>query len=390
VATTPELQQYVVQKLYAALKKDITQEALTLAGAWCIGEFGEQLLKGGNYEDPELVQEVKESEVLDLFASILNSSYATQSVTEYIVTALMKLSTRFTEPGQVDKIRRLLLSQNRSLDVEVQQRAVEYGNLFSVDSVRRGVLEKMPPPQIKEESRVLGEKAKPKRAANAKGKPSVKKNTEEDLLFDLMGDGGAEPVVNVSATVAGRQNNADLLADILGGTSISGAGTQGSQQPPRTGSAVDDIMGLFGNGPSAPPAQKASGGSADLFSSMSPAPPASTPQPSATAHPCYNKNGLNVTMAVQRNAEGVAHVTARFRNDNFAGGAFSGVNVQAAVPKTQKLALQPISKPELDEGEEATQAMRVSGVKGVSLLFHFARSMGMLVARLIADVWCSR
>jgi hypothetical protein len=49
------------------------------------------------------------------------------------------------------------------------------------------------------------------------------------------------------------------------------------------------------------------------------------------------------------------------------------------VPKTQKLALQPISRPELDEGEEATQAMRVSGVKGVSYLFRFARSMGMLV-----------
>lgn len=33
VATTPELQTYAVQKLYASLKKDISQESLTLAGA---------------------------------------------------------------------------------------------------------------------------------------------------------------------------------------------------------------------------------------------------------------------------------------------------------------------------------------------------------------------
>src|SRR5438045_3936274 len=33
VATTPELQQYVVQKLYNNLRNDITQEGLTLAGA---------------------------------------------------------------------------------------------------------------------------------------------------------------------------------------------------------------------------------------------------------------------------------------------------------------------------------------------------------------------
>jgi AP-1 complex subunit gamma-1 len=138
VATTPELQQYVVQKLYTALRKDITQESLTLAAAWCIGEFGDLLLKGGNYEEVELVQEVQESEIVDLFSTILNSSYATQSATEYIMTSLMKLTTRFSDPAQIERIRRILQSHNTSLDVEVQQRVVEYGNLFGYDAIRRG------------------------------------------------------------------------------------------------------------------------------------------------------------------------------------------------------------------------------------------------------------
>ena len=43
------------------------------------------------------------------------------------------------------------------------------------------------------------------------------------------------------------------------------------------------------------------------------------------------------------------------------------MNLQAAVPKSQKLQLNAVSKGDLEGGEEATQAMRVSAVQGVSL-----------------------
>ena len=357
VATTPELQQYVVQKLYSALRKDITQEGLTLAGAWCIGEFGDLLLKGGNYEEPDLVQEVRESEVVDLFLTILNSSYATQSVKEYILTALMKLTTRFRDPSQVDKIRKILASNARDLDTEVQQRAVEYGNLFAYDEIRRGVLEKMPPPQIKEESRVLGEAAKGKKGGKGhKSKPSMKKNTEEDLLFDLMGGESDKPVVDLSATIQGR-NNTDLLADILGGSSIS------PQPPAGQGggrSGADDIMAMFGGGTAPSASQQSSTPSQDLFSSPA---KQSTPQPSST-HPCYSKNNLEITLQVQRNAESVVAVNARFINTGDE--QLNNVGLQAAVPKTQKLTLSGISSASINSGQQATQGMRVMGVKGVS------------------------
>lgn len=145
IATTPELQTYAVQKLYANLKKDITQESLTQAGAWCIGEYGDALLKGGQYEEEELVKEVKESEVIDTFQTVLNSNYATQVTTEYIITALTKLTTRLSDGTQLGRIQSILVHHQTSLDVEVQQRAVEYGNLFNYDQVRKGVMEKMPP-----------------------------------------------------------------------------------------------------------------------------------------------------------------------------------------------------------------------------------------------------
>jgi AP-1 complex subunit gamma-1 len=348
IATTPELQTYTVQKLYANLKKDITQEGLTLAGAWCIGEFGDALLRGGQYEEEELVQEVKESEIVDLFSTILNSSYATQIATEYIITALMKLTTRLSDAAQIERIRRILQSNSDSLDVEVQQRAVEYGNLFGYDAIRKGVLEKMPPPQIKEESRVLGEAAKKPQKAKAKSA----KPAEQDLLFDLMGDGGSGPDIS---GLNGSQGNTDLLADILGDSA--------SPPPAPQQSNMSSIMDLFGN-TGAPPPQPAAAPSTDLFSGM-PSPPPQLAPSAIPTHTCYNKNDLMIGLQLRRDAEGTIQVLARFKNNSLHQ-SFSSVALQAAVPKTQKLQLNAITNPELGPGSEATQSMRVTGSKGVS------------------------
>ncbi|KAK3940793.1 adaptin N terminal region-domain-containing protein [Diplogelasinospora grovesii] len=367
IATTPELQTYAVQKLYANLKKDITQESLTQAGAWSIGEYGDTLLRGGKYEEEELVAEVKEHEVVDLFSTILNSSYATQVTTEYIITALIKLTTRLTDPAQIERVRRLLQHNQTSLDVEVQQRAVEYGNLFAYDQIRRGVLEKMPPPQIKEESRVLGEASKKTSASKAANRKSkVIKPKEEDLLFDLMG--GDTPAPGPMSPVNGSStNNADLLADILGGAST------GSPSPPPAQSNVASIMDLFGAGPvSTPSPTPAAGGiaaaappgssSLDILAGVPAGVPAAPAQQQAqpAGHPCYDSNGLKVTIQTQRNAEGIIQAVARFRSTT----ALSNVGLQAAVPKSQKLQLMSISTTDVIPGVEATQVMRVQGCKG--------------------------
>jgi AP-1 complex subunit gamma-1 len=362
IATTSELQTYSVQKLYAALKDDITQEGLTLAGAWVIGEYGDALLRGGQYEEEELVKEVKESDLVDLFETILSSSYAGQIVTEYIVTATMKLTSRLTDPTQVERLRRLLLRHQTNLDIEIQQRSVEYVNLFGYDQIRRGVLEKMPPPEIREEQRVLGEAIKKRHSKIAKKKPT--QVTGEDMLLDLMG-GSDIPGADISAATNGSQNNTDLLADILGGPSTSSPPPQTT--PPPAKSNVGSIMDLFdtpSNSTPQPPMQRPSSTTADLFSGMS-SPPAQTSTPPASGppvHPAYNKNYLHITFQLQRNANAV-QILARFRNTG-ALDHLGNVSLQAAVPKSQKLQLQPISQGELDGGQEATQQMRVTAING--------------------------
>lgn len=345
IATSPDLQTYSVQKLYAALKSDITQEALTLAATWTIGEFGDALFRGGAYEEEELVKEVQESEIVDLYTNILNSTYATQIVTEYIITSAMKLTTRMSDQSQIERIRRLMLSRTADLSIEIQQRTVEYGNLFGYDSIRRGVLEKMPPPEIKEEQRVLGQAAptaKDKKGKMLKDKTSkkVSKTAELDNLIDLIG-GGETPSVDVSAVRNGQQNTVDLIAGIFGDAPSTSSPPPQTKSPPPATSNVNNIMEMFGNG-------------------AKPASPASTgPQ----AHPVYNKNGLAVTIQISRSAAG-AQAQAKFRNTtNF--DQFTGVGLQAAVPKSQKLTLQAINKSTLEAGDEATQAMRIVPATGV-------------------------
>lgn len=364
IATTPELQVYAVQKLYASLKDDISQEGLTLAATWVIGEYGDALLRGGDYEEEELVKEVKESDIVDLFVNILNSTYATQIVTEYLTTAVTKLSVRLSDRSQVERVRRLLTSHTADLNVEVQQRSVEFSNLFGYDQIRRGVLERMPPPEIREEQRVLGESTSKRRSRTLKDKSKrPTKQSEQDILLDLMG-GGSEETPSVAPPVNGSQHSADLLADILG----NGRNSVASPPPSQT-SSKNAIIDLFdSNGHPAASVQSPGPASSDLLGSASAA--VSSPPPSqlsSNAHTAFNKNGLLLTMQVQRNPSGSgAQVLARFRNTSDFN-RFRGVGLQAAVPKSQRLQLNAINKADLDGGDEGVQAMKVAAISGVRI-----------------------
>ncbi|KAJ5636460.1 Clathrin/coatomer adaptor adaptin-like N-terminal [Penicillium longicatenatum] len=364
IATTPELQTYAVQKLYSSLKEDISQEGLTLAATWTIGEYADSLLQGGQYEEEELAKEVRESDIVDLFTNILNSTYANQTVIEYITTASMKLTVRMSDPAQIERLRLFLTGRTSDLSVEIQQRAVEYTNLFGYDQIRRGVLERMPAPEIREEQRVLGAPAKKRQSKVLRSKPTkVSKPADHDLLLDLVG-GSDAPVTSPSSNGG---NTADLLADILGGDSGLSSPAPAPAQNTSSHSSIMDMFGSTGASPSPQPAQQQSASMDLLGGGMG----ASVPSPSASpapvtastpAHTALNKDGLILTLQVQRNGPN-AQILARFRNEsNF--GRFTNVGLQAAVPKSQRLQLSAISKADLEAGEDATQTMRVTALNG--------------------------
>ena len=162
IAHTSELQSYTVYKLYTALRADVSQESLTLAGVWVIGEFGDVLLQGGTVANAGVDEEdtganggsttsaaVRESDVIDLMEKILISPYTNNNIRGFVLTAVTKLSTRFTEGEQLRRIRSVLSSFDESIELELQQRAIEFGKLLELDVIKGGVLERMPPPEIR-------------------------------------------------------------------------------------------------------------------------------------------------------------------------------------------------------------------------------------------------
>uniref|UniRef100_A0A8B9HCC8 Adaptor related protein complex 1 subunit gamma 2 n=1 Tax=Astyanax mexicanus TaxID=7994 RepID=A0A8B9HCC8_ASTMX len=126
ITAASELHCYTVHKLYRALISDIVQQSLVQVACWCIGEYGDLLLKGECEEITPM--QVTEDDVLDALETVLQSHMSTPTSRGFALTAIMKLSTRIT--NNVDRIRSVVSIYGSCIDVELQQRAVEYNALF--------------------------------------------------------------------------------------------------------------------------------------------------------------------------------------------------------------------------------------------------------------------
>jgi AP-1 complex subunit gamma-1 len=82
----------------------------------------------------------------------------------------------------------------------------------------------------------------------------------------------------------------------------------------------------------------------------------------------YSKNDLTVSLQPARTGPTTVSIVATFRNDSI-GTTFEKVNMQVAVPKSQKLTLLPISSPTIPVGEESSQNLRISTTAAVHRLY---------------------
>ncbi|QRV89218.1 adaptin (adaptor HA1/AP1 adaptin gamma subunit) [Ceratobasidium sp. AG-Ba] len=373
VCHTPELQAYTASKLYTALKEDISQESLTLATVWLLGEFGEALVQGG-LVDEETPKPIQDSDILDLEESILQSPYANALIRQFVLTSLAKLSSRqaISEP-QRQRIVTILSSYATSTELEIQQRAVEFATLFAHPDIRGGVLEVMPPPEIK--ATVIGTVSEKRSVGSTR--------TDKDSLLDLMGD---EPAAAPGAGSAPAQPTTDLLADLFGGGGDGGAASAApAAAPAPQKNSIQDILGLFDAAPAARPAPApapvpATNGSnplgglfdaASVPATASPAPapvPAQRPTAPAAApnrptFVAYEKNGLRITLVPQVLAArpGMIQIQARFEA---LAGPVSGVSFQVAVPRTQQLQMLPMSSADVQPGTVETQNLKILAPPG--------------------------
>jgi AP-1 complex subunit gamma-1 len=296
--------------------------------------------------------------------------YANQVTREYVMTALMKLTSRLSDGAAQSKIRELLAEYSNSMEVEIQQRAVEYTNLFSYDAIRPAVLERMPVPETRTIIQSTSSSDEPGHTASSKAGPS-----DQDLLLDLMGVGTASSSANmevsdmpaspVTATPAPaqKQSNVDLLADLFGSSSPAPS----SPAPAKPTSNNDLLADLLGDSSSSTPATPATPTASLGLDSLSGASSPVTQNASASGYEAYTKNGLTIRLLPSRDRSNPAiiNIQALFSN-NGSQGVVSQLQFQAAVPKSQRLQMNTASSHQVQPNTTEKQTMRINNPQNVS------------------------
>ncbi|XP_047224329.1 AP-1 complex subunit gamma-like 2 [Girardinichthys multiradiatus] len=299
ITNTSELHCYTVHKLYRALLTDISQPPLVQVACWCIGEYGDLLLKG-ECQETEAVQ-VTEDDVLDVLEIALQSHMSTPTTRGFALTATMKLSTRITD--NVDRIRSLVSIYGSCIDVELQQRAVEYNALFKkYDHMRAAVLERM---------------------------PVIQKNSLGQINGEVSEETIKEPQLAKVRQVETPQQPAGQVCDLL---DLLG-GSQELLQP----------SSLLGDPALTQPTTaltSAGGDLLDLLGGLEPTP--LTPAPTVTV---YEKNGVTLTLSCEQQSD--SGLTITLTASNSTDSDISGFTLQAAVPKSVQLQMRSPSRDSL-------------------------------------------
>jgi AP-1 complex subunit gamma-1 len=206
------------------------------------------------------------------------------------------------------------VSQYRShIDVEIQQRAVEYSQLFVLDrDTRFALLEHMPVLESALQEENLKGTGQPAPEQTKSQKPSTASllGTEtllsggKDNIMDLLGglNLGVQPVV-ANAPAAKQATAVDLLGDLFGGGPQASSTVPAASSPAKP--AIDPLADLLGTG-----------SSLSVPSTFAPV-------------TCYDKNGLTVTLQPLKESSIVTQFKATFASQN----EITNLLFQVAVPK---------------------------------------------------------
>ena len=256
IAQARGLQGYAVHRLYRTLRESTAQIGLVYVGVWCIGEYGDLLVNPSNSVDPEVesFEAVPADAVVTLLESCLKLHNADASTKALVLSALVKLSTR-VPPMVATKIPSIIEPFKSSLNIELQQRGIEYGGILAtrLDGLRAELLGKMP---IIDEATYLKRKyGSPEEAAKSGVAVSapVSAPVAEVSLLDLDDIfGGAPTRATAPPQTTSSTSNLDLLSDIFSSTSMNPAVTQ-SSVPTTSAASTNDIFGSLMLQPPQPP-----------------------------------------------------------------------------------------------------------------------------------------
>ncbi|CAB3365924.1 Hypothetical predicted protein [Cloeon dipterum] len=300
-----ELQASITADFWRELCVDkIDRQPLVQVAMWSLGEYGDIMLY-----DSEFASKLTEEEILDVYQRMLWAPQNNIVTKQYALLSLVKLSTRFKSALQ--RINRMVEQFGSHLHIEMQQRGVEFTALFSqYDHLRPSLLERMPPiPNTKPKMDEMGGDS-PEMESLVIDQVVEQQDSSNALLL-LLGTSTAETAILPDTNINSIENNQDLL-DLLGGLD---------------GPSLNNV---------------------DI-------PKAPIHKPSMTV---FEKDNLKINFEVEQTIDGgyeILMTAYNFSNnqtlDNFV--------LQAAVPKTFVLKMQPASSTQLPPTGEITQVISI-------------------------------
>ncbi|KPU74767.1 uncharacterized protein Dana_GF19194, isoform F [Drosophila ananassae] len=187
------------------------KQPLLQVAVWAIGEYGDLFMYGANEDEFE---RPTESDLIAVYHKFLTSAQVSTTSKQYALVSLAKLSTRLQQC--VEEIQALITSFGSHLNVDLQQRGVEFTQLFGhYQHLRPPLLEKMPAMQISRISSQNGES----------GGGSFDDNSPDVVENGVEGDCGGHSIIESNMNTLG--DNTNILLDLLGSTDLSGGGGVG-------------------------------------------------------------------------------------------------------------------------------------------------------------------
>ncbi|XP_006612059.1 AP-1 complex subunit gamma-1 isoform X2 [Apis dorsata] len=358
ISETQSQQSYAVSALWRALEKDTSdKQPLAQVATWCIGEYGDLLLYGPPLEDIDAPVNLTEDEVIDVYQRLLWNPQNTVVTKQYTLLSLTKLSTRFQKGNE--KIRQIIDTFGSNLHIELQQRGIEFSQLFrKYDHLRPALLERMPPmetarpqangiigmvngePELEEEKSSVLEASSP--------------SSDSSALLDLLGttDLGMTPSVsnkNTSANSTTIVNNNDLL-DLLGSLDLNVPTSTSTSTLPQTQTSSQ----IFN------PTNTSNFLVDGLLNS-------SSVQNDTLTMIVLDKAGLKIIFRLERSPDIADLLIINMSAQNSGSAILTDFLFQAAVPKTFQLQMLSPSSTVIPPSGQVTQVLKVTNINKVPL-----------------------
>ncbi|XP_018377894.1 PREDICTED: AP-1 complex subunit gamma-1 isoform X2 [Trachymyrmex cornetzi] len=361
ISETQLQQGYAVSALWRALEKDTSdKQPLAQVATWCIGEYGDLLLYSPPSEDAETPINLTEDEIIDVYQRLLWNPQNTVITKQYTLLSLTKLSTRFQKGHE--KICQIIDTFGSNLHIELQQRGIEFSQLFrKYDHLRPALLERMPPMETArpQANGIIG-------MVNGEPEPEDEKSTilesatttsDSSALLDLLGTtdvGITMPATttnkNSSSNTTAAAHNNDLL-DLLGSLDLN------------TPTPVAPTLPLQPQA-SSPPMFSPTNNSNFLVDGLLSTPTVQNELPSMVI---LDKSGLKITFKLERPPDISDLLVINMLAQNSGSTILTDFLFQAAVPRTFQLQMLSPSSTVIPPSGQVTQVLRVTNMSRAQL-----------------------